>query len=211
MHKIIFVSTVHKEIGKCNADELCEILEKVTPDVIFLEALVDTYSKYQQNIFSNFGVFHEKLEIRAIQKYVSVSQFEYVPLLGKGLPNSFEQKFNIVCQNIQFKKMLDDFNSLTGINGFDFLNSREGMERQRLMHEFGNNLINDNELIKVFDNDIDEYENSMLRNIYMYCENNEFKNAIFMCGNAHRYSIMKKLKKNKDKGTIDINWNIYGI
>lgn len=65
MHSITFISTIHKQIGKCNADELCKILEKITPEVVFLEALEDTYSEYQQDIFLNFGVFHEKLEIRA--------------------------------------------------------------------------------------------------------------------------------------------------
>lgn len=87
MHNITFISTVHVEIGKCNADELCKILEKVSLDVIFLEALEDTYSKYQQNIFSLFGVEHKKLEIRAIQKYSIISQFEYVPVLEKELSN----------------------------------------------------------------------------------------------------------------------------
>jgi len=39
MPNITLISTVHKEIGKCNADELCEIIEKISPEVIFLEAL----------------------------------------------------------------------------------------------------------------------------------------------------------------------------
>ena len=35
IHNITFISTVHKEIGKCNADELCSILVKERPDVVF--------------------------------------------------------------------------------------------------------------------------------------------------------------------------------
>lgn len=210
MHNITFVSTVHKEIGKCNADELCNILVKVSPDVIFLEALEDTYSKYQQIIFSDFEVFHAKLEISAIQKYSRLSQFEYVPVLGEELSYSFEEKFNIICQDIKFQKMIDNFNSKAGIEGFNFLNSMEGMEFQKEMHDYGNSLISDIAIIQQFDNDIDEYENSMLHNIYEYCMNNSFKNAIFMCGNAHRQSIIKKLGAYKDKGIIDIKWNIYG-
>lgn len=210
MHNKTFVGTVHKEIGKCNADELCKILEKVTPDVIFLEALDDTYSKYQQIIFSDFEVFHAKLEIRAFQKYSRVYKFKYVPVLGEELSYSFEEKFNLICQDIKFQKMLDNFESQTGMYGFDFLNSMEGMEFQKAMHDYGNSLISDIAIVQQFDNDIDEYENSMLRNIYKYFTNNKFKNAIFMCGNAHRQSIIKKLKEYKDKGIIDIKWNIYG-
>ena len=211
MHNITFLSTVHNEIGKCNADELCKILVKIKPDVIFLEALEDTYSKYQHIIFSNFGVYHNKLEIKAIQKFSSVSQFEYVPVLGKELSNSFERKFNVILQNIQFQEMFNNFNTQIGNNGFDYLNSMEAMEIQKNMHEFGNSLINDIALIQEFDNDINEYENSMLLNIYQYCTDNKFKNAIFMSGNAHRHSIIKKLEKFKDKEIVDIKWNIYGV
>jgi len=78
MHHITFISTVHKENGKCNSDELCEIIEKISPDVIFLEALENTYSDYDEMRFSSFGVFHNKLEIRAIQKYSFNINWKYV-------------------------------------------------------------------------------------------------------------------------------------
>lgn len=210
MHNITFVSTVHKKIGKCNADELCEILEKIIPDVVFLEALEDTYSKYQQHTFSNFGVTHEKLEIRAIQKYSSVSQFEYVPVLEKGLSNSFDKKFNLVCQNIHFQKMLDKFNLLASMKGFDFLNSLESINLHEEMGKYGNSILKDKELIQTFNNDLDKYENSMLSNIYSFCMNNKFKNAVFMCGVAHRKSIINKIENFNSKENLDIGWNIYG-
>jgi hypothetical protein len=210
MHKITLISTIHKKIGKCNTDELCEILEKITPDVIFLEALEDTYSKYQQNTFSSFGVFHQKLEIRAIQKYRKISSFEYVPVLEKEMPKSFDKKFNIVCQNLQYQKMLDYFNSLASLKGFDFLNSKEGMELHNEIRKIGDQILNDKELNEMFYNDIDEYENSMLSNIYEYCMNNKFMNAVFMCGDAHRYNIINKIETYNCKEKLDINWHIYG-
>lgn len=210
MNSITFISTVHRKIGKCSADELCEILEKITPDVVFLEALEDTYSKYQQHIFSNFGVFHEKLEIRAIQKYSSISQFDYVPVLGKGLTNSFEEKFNLVCQNIHFQKMLDNYNSLACLNGFDFLNSEESINLHQEMRIHGDSTLKDDDLIQKFNNDIDKYENSMISNIYSFCMNNKFKNAVFICGVAHRQSVIDKIETYKSKDSLDFSWKIYG-
>lgn len=209
MH-ITFISTVHKEIGKCSADELCKILEGITPEVVFLEALDDTYSKYQQDTFSNFGVFHEQLEIRAIQKYSSISQFEYVPVLGKGLTNSFEEKFNLVCQNIHFQKMIDNFNSLAFMKGFDFLNSEESIKLHEEMRIYGDGILMDSELNQTFNNDIDKYENSMMSNIYSFCKTTKFNNAVFMCGVAHRQSIINKIESFKGKGSSDIGWDIYG-
>ena len=58
MNKITFVSTIHKEHGKCNAEELYEnVLKEINPDIIFLEALSDTYSRYEMSLFENFNVF----------------------------------------------------------------------------------------------------------------------------------------------------------
>jgi hypothetical protein len=210
MQSITFISTVHKENGKCSADELCGILEKIAPEVVFLEALEDTYSEYQKYTFSSFGIFHEKLEIRALQKYSNISQFKYVPVLKKGLTNSFEEKFNLVCQNIHFQKMVDNFNSLAHTNGFDFLNSEESIELQKEMRLYENSLLLDNELIQKFNNDIDKYENSMLSNIYSFCMNTKFKNAVFMCGVGHRQSIINKIEIYKNKKSSDFSWKIYG-
>lgn len=91
MPKITFISTIHEEIGNCNADELSNILKELNPDVIFLEALDDTYSNYDKIKLSSFGVYHRKLEIRAIQKYCLNNSCEYIPVLDNGLSDSFEK------------------------------------------------------------------------------------------------------------------------
>jgi hypothetical protein len=210
MNRITFLSTVHKENGKCNSDELCEILRKITPNVVFLEALEDTYSKYLQNNFLNFGVSHRKMEINALQKYSDVSQFQYVPVLGEGLSNSFDKKFNLVCEDIHFQKMLENFSSQTSLKGFDFLNSAESINLNEEMHKYGDSILKDQELIQIFNNDIDKYENSMLRNIYSFCMNTKFKNAVFMCGVAHRQSIIDKIETYKNNVSLDLSWKIYG-
>ena len=69
MYNIALISTIHKENGKCNADELHKIIETICPEVIFLEALESCYTKYNHLQFSQFGVYNERLEINAIQKY----------------------------------------------------------------------------------------------------------------------------------------------
>lgn len=197
-------------MGKCNADALCAILEKVSPEIIFLEALENTYSNYEKNIFSSFGVHHRKLEIKAIQKYCHSSPFEYVPVLDNGLSDSFEKKYDLVCENSQFQTMLDDFNSLASEQGFLFLNSAKSIYLQEKMRMFECHLLLDNKLNKAADKDIDAYENSMMQNIYSYCRNNQFDKAVFLCGVAHRHSIIEKIESFNSKEKIDINWVIYG-
>jgi len=210
MHNITFISTVHKEIGKCNANELCKIIEKISPEVIFLEALEKTYSKYEKSMFSSFGVFHKKLEISAIQKYSFNTPFKYIPVLDKELPDSFEKKYNIVCEKRELQNLIDNFNSLAAEHGFKFLNSIDSIKLHEEMRMLERRLLNESEIHKVANEDIDAYENSMIRNIYSYCKTNKFNTAIFMCGVAHRKSIIEKIKEFKAQKEMDLSWAIFG-
>lgn len=209
MHKITLVSTVHTENGKCNADELHTIIEKMRPEVFFLEALDETYSNYQKSLFSSFGVFHKKLEIKAIQKYNLKNDIDYIPVLDNGLSDWFHKKYDIVCENIEFHKLLDNFNYLTSEHGFQFLNSGESIKLQEEMRMFENFLLSDNRINTTANEDIDAYENSMLRNIYSYCRDKQFDTAIFLCGVAHRKSIIEKIEKFNLQEKIGLNWTIF--
>lgn len=210
MPNITLISTVHKEIGKYNADELCEIIEKISPEVIFLEALEKTYSDYEKSMFSSFGIFHKKLEISAIQKYGVNTSFKYIPVLDNGLSDSFEKKYSIVCEKREMQNLIDNFDSLAAEHGFKFLNSVESIKLHDEMRMQEKRLLNESEISKVANEDIDAYENSMIRNIYFYCKTNKFNTAIFMCGVAHRKSIIEKIEKFKAQEEIDLSWIIFG-
>ena len=209
MHTITFISTVHTENGKCNADELYAIIEEIRPEAIFLEALDETYSKYQKYLFSSFGVFHSKLEIRAIQKYCVNNTVVYIPVLDNGLSGAFDKKYSLVCESIEFQKLLDNFNFLASEYGFQFLNSRESIKLQEEMRIVENCLLSENNINAMAIESIDAYENSMLRNIFCYCRDNQFETAIFMCGVAHRKSIIEKMKKFNGQEKIELNWIIF--
>ena len=210
MHKIIFVSTVHTEMGKCNSDELYKIIAQLKPDVIFLEALEETYSDYHKKLFSSFGQYHKKLEVRAIQQYSLYNEFDYVPLLDLGMSNAFENKYNLVVESAEFKKLLDGYNSLASEQGFQFLNSEESTILQEEMRAFENSLLNDSEENIAALDYIDAYENSMLQNMYSYCSNYPFDTAIFMCGVAHRKSIIDKVNNYIDQRGLSLNWVVFG-
>lgn len=208
MHSITLVSTVHKEIGNCNADELCKIIRDIGPEVIFLEALEGTYSVYQKSSFFSFGVYHEKLEISAIQK--SSTNASFVPVLDIGLSDAFERKYSALCKNSELQKLTENFNFLTSENGFKFLNSAESIRLQEEMRMLEASLLNGSELSKAFNEDIDAYENSMIRNIYSYCKKHHFETAMFMCGVAHRKSITRKIVKCNGQEEIKLKWTIFG-
>lgn len=209
MHNITFISTIHKEIGKCNAEELYKIIKKISPEVIFLEAVAETYSEYENYLFSTYGVYHKKLEISAIQKYNHNTSFEYVPVCEIGLSDAFHSKIEIVCQNRELQKLIDNFNYLAAENGFDFLNSLDCINLQEEMRVLETQILKNEEMDQAVKADIDAYENPMIRNIYSYCNNNHFSSAIFMCGAAHRKSIIEKIDKLKTQEQVNLNWIVY--
>ncbi|SEQ08919.1 hypothetical protein [Flavobacterium urocaniciphilum] len=210
MHNITFISTIHNEIGKCNSIELCKIIEKINPEVIFLEALNETYSKYENHLFTSFGVFHKKLEISAIQYYSLNNSFEFIPVLDNGLSDAFEKKYNLVCDNKEWQKLIDNYNSLAKEHGFEFLNCIESIKLQEEMRVLESSLLNGHKLEIVFNEEIESYENSMMNNIYSYCKNNNFNSAIYLCGVAHRKSIIEKIEKFNSQEHLKLNWNVFG-
>lgn len=209
MNQITFISTIHKEIGKCNADQLYKIIEKLSPKVIFLEAVDKTYSEYENYLFSIYGVYHNKLEISAIQKYNLNNSFEYVPVCESGLSDVFNSKIKIVCQNKELQQLIDKFNSLAEEYGFKFLNSQECINLQEEMRVLESRILNDSEIDKIVKADINAYENPMISNIYSYCKNNHFGSAIFMCGAAHRKSIIQKIEKSKTEEQVNLTWTLF--
>lgn len=208
-HQITLISTVHKEIGKCNSKELYKIIESISPDVIFLEAFENSYSHYHQMLLSQFGVYQDRLEIKAIQAYSQKNTFEYVPVLDIGLPDEFDKKISIVSENTDYQKILNKYSSLEADHGFYFLNSEMQIALQEEMRELENQIIANKTMLQKANEGIDAYEHSMLSNIYSYCKQNTFNKAIFMCGAGHRKTISHKITEYNTRESIKLNWEFY--
>lgn len=210
MYNITLISTVHKENGKCNSNELYKIIETIRPEVIFLEEIESNYTNYNHLCFNSFGMFNERLEINAIQIYSQNHTFKYVPVLDTGLSDEFDKKFKIVCEYIDYQKLIDNYCSLENEYGFQFLNSEKSIQLNNEMRELENHILSNNEICQKVDESIDAYENSMIRNIYSYSKDNSFNTAIFMCGVAHRKSIIEKIEKKGTQESLKLNWAFYG-
>ena len=202
---IVLISTVHKEIGKCNPEELYKIIESINPDVIFLEEFENNYTKYDQMKFSQFGIYNERLELKTLQNYSLNHSYEYVPVLDIGLSNEFEEKIKIASKNVDYKRLFYNYTILERDGGFEFLNSNKSLVLQEEMRQLENLIIDNENFHQKVNDSIDEYENSMLRNIYSFYNEKSFQKAIFMCGAAHRKSISEKIKKSE----IKLNWSFY--
>jgi hypothetical protein len=207
--RITLISTVHKEIGKCNSYELSNIIESLNPDVIFLESFENSYSNYHDLLLSQFGIYQERLEIKALQILRQKHTFKYVPVLDIGLSNEFEAKIEIVSNNNDYRRLLDNYILLETEFGFQFLNSESQIIFQEQMRKMENHIIDNIVILQKANDSIDAYEHSMLRNIYLFCKDNSFEKAIFMCGSGHRKTIAQKIREYEKHEKIKLDWNFY--
>lgn len=210
MCNITLISTSHKENGKCNSNELLNMIEEICPEVIFLEALESSCTQYDYFLCSQFGVYNKRVEINAIQKYNQNNSFKYIPVLDNGLSDDFDKRYSLVSENSGWQKLMNNYLSLAMQYGFQFLNSEKSIQLHEEMRELENHILGNNEICQKFNENIDAYENSMLRNIYAYSKENLFNKGIFMCGSAHRKSIIEKIKKYKIQEKLKLNWTFYG-
>lgn len=206
---ITLLSTVHKEFGKCNSEELYKIIETINPNVIFLEELEENYTAYDHLMFSKFRIFSNRLEQLAIQVYRHTHNVKYVPVLDIGLSEEVVKRAQIAKNHGSYQRLLENFESLVINCGFDFLNSPKCIDLHDEMRELEFQIIEDEFFHQKVNDSIHEYENSMLRNIYSFSKVNSFNKAIFMCGSAHRKSIIEKIEYFNIDSDIKLNWSIY--
>jgi hypothetical protein len=206
---ITLISTIHKEIGKCNSEELSKIIESLNPDIIFLEANENSYSKYHDILLSQFGVYQERLEIKALQIYRQNHTFKYVPVLDTELSYEFDTKLEVLSNNKEYRSLWDNYLSLEAEYGFQYINSKKQITYLQQIKELEKGILGNNDLHHKVNENIDAYEFSMLRNIYLFCKDNSFETAIFMCGAAHRKTIIQKIKEFQMKENINISWTFY--
>ena len=217
MQSITLISTVHKDCGMCNPNELLNIIEHIAPDVIFEEI--------PPSLFDEFYISNTRknLETDAIKKYSENHKVEQVPVDSDNLPSAtFFQDYKFMISRIEslvdingfnFRDFIDRNKRYKEIYGFQYLNSifsininieindaiKNGLEKIN-----NERLFQINKSLKEVD---DKRENEMLLNIYNYSKEHNFNTAIFTVGAAHRKSIIEKIPEFEKNNQQKLNWN----
>lgn len=217
MYNVTLISTEHRESGKCNSDELHKIIESIRPDVIFEEETNDdTFQKYYNEEDS-----FKSLEVQCIIKYLQNHDIKHIPVdIGLNQYLTFREwdyMFDAFNKYVAYKQIVKDHCTLRDKEGFAYLNSEKCSElfekikiTEKQIIEYSG--INKNELFrlhKLFHKEHDYRENAMLLNIYSYSKENQYNQAVFLLGYAHRNSIQQKIKEHETKGILKLNWTIY--
>ena len=216
MYNITLVCTMHEKLGKCNADELYQIIDAISPQVIFEELTKDLSD------IAYKGPRHPKEppEVESIKRYLLNHNIQQIPV-------DIALNYRVIDPQIDF--MLNSFNeyqayreieneqyAMTEQYGFRFLNSNQYYElferKKNLEEDLINFSINKNQLTrirKLFYEVQDTRETKWLENVYEYSKKYSYEKAIFFCGAAHRKSIMQKILELEAKESYKLNWTFY--
>ncbi|MCC5926793.1 MAG: hypothetical protein JJU41_09570 [Bacteroidetes bacterium] len=212
MHKITLLSSFHKNLGKCNPDELYKIIEELQPEVIFEELDIDTFSHvYSDNYTPN------SVESITIKNYLKQNSIKHYPVdtYPVNESNLLSDAQIIWDYSKQYRELWNKKIFSIRQDGYSFINSNDCVElidKIRLIEKTVllemNNVKLLNELKKERELH-DKRENEMLKNIYKYSKEYLFGRAIFLCGVEHRNPLKKKIQEYEAKEELRLKWTFY--
>ena len=209
MKTVSLICTVHEEFGKANVHELHAILERIGPEVAFIEVPAAWGRERVDN--------HRGLESSALLKYRETHSLSLIPVdLSTPTASYFrdsERLFNYIERvSKQYCQLLDNNKANMAEAGFSYLN---GVLHESIQSEIHDEVLRilemrgDPSLTQAYEawriqDDLREIE--MISNIEKYGRENEFGRAVFLVGAAHRSSIIRKLGERVLSGLTGIRW-----
>ncbi len=219
MYNITIVFSRHSELGKCNSDELYKIFEQIRPDVIFEELPPSSFENCY--IFKTRGT----LETTTINRYIENNNISNIAVDSDNVPDEkffsdYKSLYNKIEKGIDrnglnIRNSMDTIKTSSQMNGFEYLNSLQCQQCYsdvNLAIENGVEILNDEKFLKILASwkEVNNMrENTMLKNIYLYCQNNKFDKAVFTIGAVHRKSLLDKISFYDKTEKIKINWKLF--
>lgn len=215
MNVVSLVCTVHDEIGLANASELSSIIERMRPEVVFLEVPLAAFDDYYV-ICSR-----SNLESIAVRKYRESHQVKLVPVDLPTPAREFFENHEYLRRRIrevspEYRRLMACDSACMSAHGFAYLNSEQCSnfwsdvyaEILRTIRR-----IDDSRLVEIFElwnETIDLRENKMVTCIQKYCRENAFDKGAFLVGAAHRQPIINKSREQSAVDSAWIQWDFDG-
>lgn len=212
---IILIATGHNEKGICDSNELYNIIERISPDVIFEEVPPNKFDALYK------GLINPSLEVKAIMKYLQKNPIDHFPvdmnrddLTEEFYVSDFNFMSNIfIYHSAEYRDLSIEWNHQPAQSGFPYLN------RQQCEKLLERKLFLEGELVQSINHKIltDRYfewrkfnhnrENEMLKNIYSYCSQKKYENALFLVGAEHRWPLIEKISRIEKENELKLDWN----
>lgn len=214
MYNITLIGTIHRELGRCNSDELYKIIQSIRPDIIFEEMSADFFDRVYDKNKNSEG----SLEAKSIKRYLQNYDIKHFPVdvdITKNISvRDYHRMHNAFRQNGIYKKLDDEHCSMIKLNGFLYLNSKESekmIDKMRVIEKnLMHSMINQNKPINFHKLIYDNRENKIIENIYNHSKEKQYNQALLLIGVGHRKSIIEKIENYKKEENIELNWTFYG-
>jgi hypothetical protein len=210
MNRVSVIFTAHREYGLANVAGLQAILERIRPEVIFLEMAPASLDRCLQGVeFTlesaaalRYGAAHP-VRLVAVDPFVpSMDQYRAIDYLFRRIDDANPEIPELESKHCEY----------TSAYGFPYLNSAESAALRSMIDRATKDTLEElaePELVQLFQEWTkihDAREAAMLRNIEEYSERQHFQTAAFLVGSAHRWSILEKIReRSADAGAV-VHW-----
>jgi len=215
MKRVSVVCTRHEEAGLASISGLLGILERITPEVIFLEipsAAFDDFSKGSRR----------DLESSAVSRYREMHHVDLVPV---DLPTPDAELFrnnedlyrSIESKSPEYCRLMDRHIQDMGAYGFAYLNSEHCSTFWSKLHEAILTAIEEladrrlAELYELWIGTNKRRDKHMVESIETYCRKTTFSNGVLLVGSAHRQSIIDISREQRGADSPTVQWDVDGF
>lgn len=212
MKRVSVVFTEHEERGLANASGLLAILERINPEVIYLECPPAAFDDYLNGT-------HAKLEPTAVNRYREIHPVDLIPVDLPTPEAAFFANFRELIDRItrtgpEYDRVASWHIQYVGAYGFAYLNSAHCSDLFTKRHEAVLTAIaqlGDHKLAECYDSWIRTNrlrDTAMMTNIENHCRRASFSRAAFLVGAAHRQSIIDLSGGEPGATSSTIQWDL---
>ena len=215
MKRIAVVGTVHEEKGLANVPGLLAILERIKPELIFLEIPSAALDDYLTGSRSN-------LESAAVSRYRAEHVVDLVPVDLPTPEADFFTNNRDLFERIErtspdYCRLIDWHSQYVRAHGFAYLNSERCSDLFSHLRQATDSAIEslaDQRLADLYDLWIRTNtlrDEAMMRNIENHCRQTSFSSAAFLVGAAHRQSILTLSRSEPGAAPSIVLWEFSGF
>ncbi|HEY6157647.1 MAG TPA: hypothetical protein VIV88_09335 [Gemmatimonadales bacterium] len=215
MKRVSLVGTVHAEAGFASVYELLAILERIKPEVIFLEIPSAAFDDY-------FTGTRGGLESSAVRRYREIHNVDLVPVdLPTPEPDFFKNSQDlherIEKRSPEYCRLMDCHSQNVRAYGFAYLNSEHCSTHWSKLREAMLTAIEEvadrglAELYELWVATNEHRDKEMMKRIGEYCRKTSFSKGAFLVGAAHRQSIIDKARGQRGAVSATIQWDLAGF
>ena len=209
--RVSVVGSFHEESGAVTVAALLEILERIGPEVIFLESPPEVFDEYLTGSLA-------RLESRAVTRFREHHQVQLVPVdlptpVAEFFRNDRELHERVERASPEYRRLVDWHRHYRIAYGFAYLNSPYCDEMfAKVDAEVRGTVdwLGDERLAAFYRASVTTHERreaGMMGNVTAYRSDTAFTRAALLVGAAHRRSIMSKSRAQSADDLLLIEWD----